>query len=118
MDVSNYPHLQGLALADTFSSSDKEIGILIGADHYHDIVTGEVIKGSLGPIATSSKLGWLLSGTISSCETENVCSNVVTSFVIEVLPRAVVMAILLGGCKMKILPTEWVWPLTEGCSFL
>ena len=68
VDVSEYPHLQGLALADTFSSSDKEIGILIGADHYHDIVTGEVIKGSLGPIATSSKLGWLLSGTISSCE--------------------------------------------------
>ena len=78
--------MQGLALADTFSSSDKEKGILIGADHYHDIVTGEVIKGSLGPVATSSKLGWLLSGTISSCETENVCSNVVTSFVIEVLP--------------------------------
>ena len=86
VDVSDYPHLQGLALADTFSSSDKEIGILIGADHYHDIVTGEVIKGSLGPVATSSKLGWLLSGTISSCETETVCSNVVTSFVIEALP--------------------------------
>ena len=87
VDVSNYPHLQGLALADTFSSSDKEIGILIGADHYHDVVTGEVIKGSIGPVATSSKLGWLLSGPISSYETENVCSNVVTSFVVDVLPQ-------------------------------
>ena len=27
--------------------------------------------------------------------------------------RAVVMAILLGGCKMKILPTEWAWQLIE-----
>ena len=27
--------------------------------------------------------------------------------------RAVVMVILLGGCKMKILPTEWAWQLIE-----
>ena len=27
--------------------------------------------------------------------------------------RAVVMAILLGGCKIKILPTEWAWQLIE-----
>ena len=87
VDMSSYIHLQGLELADTFSSSDKEIGILIGADHYYDVVSGEVIKGSLGPVATSSKFGWLLSGPISSCEAENACSNVVTSFVVDVLPQ-------------------------------
>ena len=87
VDMSSYTHLQGLELADTFSSSDKEIGILIGADHYYDVVSGEVIKGSLGPVATSSKFGWLLSGPISSCEAENACSNVVTSFVVDVLPQ-------------------------------
>ena len=65
VDISTYPHLQGLVLTDTFSSCDKEIGILIGADHCHDIVTRKVNKGSLGPTATSSKLGWLLSGPIS-----------------------------------------------------
>ena len=35
-----------------------QIGILIGADHYHNIVTGEVIKGSLGPATLSSKLSY------------------------------------------------------------
>lgn len=55
VEVSKYPHLQGLQLADACINSDKEIGILIGADNYHDIVTGKVIKGRLGPAAASSR---------------------------------------------------------------
>lgn len=89
VDINNYPHLQGLQLADTFSNSDKHIGLLIGADHYHDIVTGEVIKGSAGPTATYSKLGWLLSGPVCVNRTENdivSCSNVISTLAIDILP--------------------------------
>ena len=71
---------------DTFNSGDKEIGVLIGANYYHDIVTGEVIRGRLGPKATSSKLGCFLSGLTSTHEKENVYARVVTSFVVDVLP--------------------------------
>ena len=41
---TNYVHLQGLELAD-FGGDDNEsnsIDILIGADHYWDIVTGDI----------------------------------------------------------------------------
>ena len=63
---TNYVHLEGLELAD-FGGDDNEsnsIDILIGADHYWDIVTGDVVKGESGPTAVSSKLGWLLSGRV------------------------------------------------------
>ena len=62
VELSHYPHLNGLALANSVDVSSKHIDILIGADHYYNIVIGEVIRGSAGPVAISSKLGWLLSG--------------------------------------------------------
>jgi len=34
------------------------IDVLIGSDHYRDIVTGDIIRGK-GPIEVHSKLGWL-----------------------------------------------------------
>ena len=45
------------------TTTTVSIDILVGADHYWDIVTGDVIHGGNGPTAVSSKLGWrLLSG--------------------------------------------------------
>ncbi len=66
VNVGEYSHLDGLDLAD-FDSGDEgnnsdSIDILVGADHYWDIVTGDVIHGRNGPTAVNSKLGWLLSG--------------------------------------------------------
>jgi hypothetical protein len=58
-------HLDGLELIDfDDDSNDNAIDILIGADHYWDIVTGDVVKGESGPTVVSSKLGWLLSGLV------------------------------------------------------
>ena len=47
-------------------TSDKkfEISLLIGADHYWDIVEDVVIRGN-GPTAVGSKLGYLLSGPLT-----------------------------------------------------
>ena len=33
----------------------------IGADHYWNIITGDITRKGNGPVAISSKLGWLLS---------------------------------------------------------
>ena len=91
VEISNYPHLNGLALAESVDVSSKRIDILIGADHYYDIVIGEVIRGSAGPVAISSKLGWLLSGPVSFsndnesriCSGNNVINN---NLVLDILP--------------------------------
>jgi len=51
LDLADYQHTEGTDAID----------VLIGSDHYWDIVTGDIIRGE-GPIAVHSKLGWLLSG--------------------------------------------------------
>ena len=81
VDIDDYPHLQGLELADS-SESQCGIDILIGSDHYWDIVTGESIRGNFGPTAINSKFGWLLSGPTnipSSTNDSNVVSNLIIS---------------------------------------
>ena len=70
--------------------SNKHIDILIGADHYYDVVIGEVIKGRTGPVVISSKLGWL-SGPVSFSNDRafKVCSSnkvIKSNLVLDVIP--------------------------------
>ena len=60
--VADLPHLQKLPLAHPISA-DKEfnISLLVGADHYWDIVEDVIVRGN-GPTAVESKVGYLLSG--------------------------------------------------------
>jgi hypothetical protein len=44
-DISKYPHLQDLDLADCPSDDRRYIDVLIGSDHYWDFITGEVNRG-------------------------------------------------------------------------
>ena len=63
---ANYPHLQRLRLADN-SHGDEELkkDVLIGADFYWHFVRGSVIRGpGSGPIAFSTRLGYVLSGPV------------------------------------------------------
>ena len=64
LDVSRYPHLQGLDFADAsvVDGSQQNIDILIGSDFYFEILTGEVVRGDSGPVAVNSKFGWVVSG--------------------------------------------------------
>jgi hypothetical protein len=48
---TNCPHLEGLDLADDWDQTDGAIDLLIGSDHYWDIVTGETRTGEMGPVA-------------------------------------------------------------------
>ena len=54
--------MEGLELADDWERTDGSIDLLIGSDHYWDIVMGETRTGEMGPVAVKSVLGWLLSG--------------------------------------------------------
>ena len=61
-DIRNLPHLRDLKLAHPVTSDDQfQISLLIGADHYWDIVENDIIRGP-GPTAAKSKIGYLLSG--------------------------------------------------------
>jgi hypothetical protein len=39
----------------------------LGEDYYYEVVTGEIIKGEMGPTAVQSKFGWLLTGLVKLC---------------------------------------------------
>ena len=60
--VEHLPHLRGLKLAHLITFDENfAVSLLIGADHYWDLVKDHVIRGP-GPTAIASKLGYLLSG--------------------------------------------------------
>ena len=62
VSVTSLPHLCGLQLAHPLTAEGKfEISLLVGADHYWDIVGDHVVRGH-GPTAVESKLDYLLSG--------------------------------------------------------
>ena len=67
IEVDNYPHLQGLQLADE-CDQPRDVDILVGFNLYWNIVTGDVVKAQEGPTAVGSKLGWLLLGPMNSLE--------------------------------------------------
>ena len=73
--VQQLEHLSGLPLADDLESPRENIDVLIGSNFYWDVVTGDIKMGSSGPIAISSKLGWLLSGPIESSSVVNLVSS-------------------------------------------
>ena len=76
-NVRDLPHLKGLPLAQVnIDDSPFTVDILVGADHYWDIVENEVIKGP-GPTAAKSKIGYLLSGPLSnSNHSENLNTSI------------------------------------------
>lgn len=62
--VTQLPHLYGLQLAHPITREDSfKISLLIGTDHYWDLVEDHIVRGN-GPTAMSSKLGYLLSGPL------------------------------------------------------
>ena len=55
--------MQGLDFADAsvLDGSQPNNDILIGSNFYFEILTGEVVRGDSGPVAISSKFGWVVS---------------------------------------------------------
>ena len=64
--VTEHPHLKSLQLADLNpTNANLPVDLLIGADHYWDIVENNIITSSNGPTAIKSKVGYLLNGPTS-----------------------------------------------------
>ena len=64
--LQQVPHLKGLQLAHPITENESfEISVLIGADYYWSFVQDHIIRGD-GPTAVQSKLGYLLSGPVST----------------------------------------------------
>ena len=79
IDISGYPHLQELHLSEFSQDTPVDhIDILIGSDHYWDVVTGDISRERDGPVAIDSKFGWLLSGPLKRKE-----NSVITNLAIH-----------------------------------
>ena len=64
ISVTHLSHLRDLQLAHTLTAEREfEISLLVGADHYWDIVGDHIVRG-MGSTAVESKLGYLLSGPV------------------------------------------------------
>ena len=85
IDISLYPHLHDLQLSDLNilegRESDSSIDILLGADYYFDILTGEMVRGESGPVAINSDFGWVVTGTTN--ETESCSRTSAVNLLIE-----------------------------------
>ena len=98
---NQYTHLNNIQLSDCkVNNSDSQIDVLTGADHYWDVMTGEVKPGSTGPVAIKTVLEWVLNGPfqlqsssqtsvnlcdshvlkMSTIEQKSICNNKFTSF--------------------------------------
>ena len=76
--------LQVLDLADK-GKGDSDIDVLIGADYYWDIVEGEIKReNNERLIALKSKLGWLLSGPLTTKRPVAVSVNLASTHVLKV----------------------------------
>ena len=78
VNLTQFPHLKDLQLADSPDNPPGPINILIGSDFYWTLVGEEIIRGDKGPIAVNSKLGWLVSGPVCSIsQSGNTISNLI-----------------------------------------
>lgn len=67
--VHNWPHLEGLHLADPSYCTPGSIDLLLGVKEYAKILQSDLIKGPPGsPCALKTGLGWILFGEVHSGE--------------------------------------------------
>ena len=76
--------MQGLKFGDSPDSGNDVLVILLDADYFYEIVTGDMRRGIAGPVAISSKLGWSIAGPVdSSSDDLNTSSNFVSCCVVD-----------------------------------
>ncbi|CAB4025668.1 Hypothetical predicted protein, partial [Paramuricea clavata] len=73
--VQGLSEFRGLQFADFEhqGSANLPVDILIGIDYYHIFMTGEVIRSKDGPVASSTKVGWVMSGRLGSASSDMHC---------------------------------------------
>lgn len=58
--------------------------MLIGADYYWELTTGETSRGDVGPIVIHTKLGWVLSGPTPAAESNEQSFSLVTTHTLHI----------------------------------
>ena len=82
--VQAHPHPLGLELTDSSNpTSGLPIDLLVGADYYWKLVTGNVCCGEGGPTVVHTKLGWVLSSPSSPGNSENSLVNLSVTHVLH-----------------------------------
>ncbi|GFV72375.1 integrase catalytic domain-containing protein [Trichonephila clavipes] len=68
----DWPHINGLQLADPSFYISRPVDMILGADVFFDLILYGKISGTKNqPSALNSKLGWLLSGKVpTACQSE------------------------------------------------
>jgi hypothetical protein len=81
-----YTHLKGLRLAEAARDEEElPVDVLIGADHYWDFVSKIEKRGDQGnPVATYTRLGWVLSGSAVVRESRAASINLSSTHVLRV----------------------------------
>ena len=83
--VEKYPLLKELQLADQkIHLHEKEVNILIGADHYWSFATGRIVHIDEGLVAIDTILGWCLSGSFKPNNGNKATVNHISSHVLKV----------------------------------
>ena len=82
INPNQYPHLQQLKLSDlnivSGDHSHSNIDVLLGADYYFDVLNGEILRGSAGPVAMNSSFGWIVCGpTTGNRESDDCAVNLI-----------------------------------------
>lgn len=71
INVSDWPHLEGLRLADPSYFKPGSIDVLLGVDVYAQIIQNQLIKGPPGsPCAHKTNLGWILFGKVEDKQSQ------------------------------------------------
>ena len=84
-----YPHLQGLKLADFPSETETEleVDLMLGGDTLWPIMTSEIVHGSSKdqPVAVGTKFGWVLAGPVNNVPRSLLsCVNLTKAHVLHV----------------------------------
>jgi len=88
--TSNWPHLDGLTLADPNFNVSSKINVLLGADICFSIMRAGIRQGPrFTPTAQNSMLGWLLAGKVkdSSCSSQVTVNHFIGRKVDQILER-------------------------------
>lgn len=107
-----WPHLSNLHLADPDFRLSRTIDILIGADHYGQIIKPNIIKHtSASPVAQLSIFGWLVLGPVTSTDVQAFKAHQVTTKpengeLHELITRFWVQEEVPSGSRQKNTPEE------------
>ena len=78
--IGSHDQLMSLELADSADVNSRlPVDVLIGCDHYWELVTGSICHNERGPTAIHTKLGWVLSGPTNTPIIEHTSSCTVTT---------------------------------------